>query len=106
MNEAAHLAGFFFVDEVKRIEVLDFGGNGTRKAGRIEAGNLRDAALAGQQIPPDLRAGVAHPADEAHSSNDDSTAQVLFAAFRVCVDVVNGVLDGLDLLGFFVGDFD
>src|SRR5690349_18012887 len=106
MNEAAHLAGFFFVDEVERIEVLDFGGDGACKASRVEAGNLRNPALAGQQIPPDLRAGVAHRTDEAHSSNDDSTAQLLLAAFRVCVDVVDGILDRLDLLGFFVGNLD
>src|SRR6185312_10721360 len=32
--------------------------------------------------------------------------KLLLAAFRVCVDVVDGILDRLDLLGFFVGDLD
>src|SRR4029077_999845 len=63
MNEAAHLAGFFFLDEIQRIEVLDFGGDSAGKPGGIKTGNRCDAAFAREEIGPGLRARVSHRAN-------------------------------------------
>ena len=46
MNEAAHLLDFFFLDEVQRIEVFDFGGDGARVTCSVKPGNGGNAALA------------------------------------------------------------
>ena len=46
MNEAAHLLDFFFLDEIQRIEVLDFGGDGACVTCSIKAGNSGNAAFA------------------------------------------------------------
>ena len=83
VDEAAHLAGLFFVDEEERIEVLDLGGEADGVAGEIEGLDLGHAALAGQQAFPDLRRGFADPADEAEAGDDDATLLHVFyfAAF-------------------------
>src|ERR1035441_10728606 len=39
VDEAPHLAGFLLVHKVQRVKVLDFRGEGDRKAGGIEAMN-------------------------------------------------------------------
>ena len=65
MDEAAHLAGLFFVDEEERIEVLDLGGEADGMAGEIEGLDLGHAALAGEQAFPDFGGGFADSADEA-----------------------------------------
>ena len=60
VDEAAHLLNFFFLDEVQRVEVLDFGGDAGTRA--VEASNWvmrADAALARQQLLPDLFSCVA-----------------------------------------------
>ena len=48
VDEAAHLLDFFFLDELKRVEVMDLGGDLTGKGGRVESGNAADTALAGE----------------------------------------------------------
>ena len=48
VDEAPHLARFFLLDELQRIEVFDFGGNLAGKGGGVEAGDTLHAALAGQ----------------------------------------------------------
>ena len=49
MNKAPHLARFFLVDELERIEVLYLGGDLAGEGGSVEAGNPLHAALPGQQ---------------------------------------------------------
>jgi len=39
VNEAAHLLDLFFLDEVERVEVFDFGGDGAGKVGGVEMRN-------------------------------------------------------------------
>jgi hypothetical protein len=64
MDEAPHLARFFFVHEVERVKVLDLGGKGDREASGIEALNGSHATGAGQKLPPNLGSGVAHTAHQ------------------------------------------
>src|SRR5947209_11995682 len=106
MNEAAHLLNFFFLDEIQRIEVFDFSGDGAGEAVRVEAGDRSNATLAGEKIRPGLRTGVAHRANQPQPRNDNPTAQWLLATFRVSIDVIDGVLHRLDLLRFVIGYFD
>ena len=55
MDEAAHLAGLFFVDEEERVEVLDLGGEADGMAGEIEGLDLGHAAACRRAGPPRLR---------------------------------------------------
>src|SRR5947209_14196884 len=73
VNEAAHLAGLFFFDELKRVEVLDLGGEADGMAGEIECGDLGHTALAGHEAVPELRRGITDPADESEAGYDDTT---------------------------------
>ena len=75
MNKARHLARFFLLDELQRVEVLDFGGDLAGKGGGVEAGNALHAALAGEQCLPNFVGVVADGADEADSGDDDATVQ-------------------------------
>ena len=81
MNEAAHLLDFFFLDEVERIEVLDFGGDGAGETRGIETCDLSHAALTGEQIRPDFSTGISHRANEAQTSDDNSTTQAYLPPF-------------------------
>ena len=81
MNKAAHLFDFFFLDEIERIEVLDFRGYGASKAGRVKPGDRSYAALACQEICPGLGTGVAHRANQAQSRDDDPTTQAYLPPF-------------------------
>ena len=71
VDEAAHLAGLFLLDEQQRVEVLDLGGEANGVAGEIEGLDLGHAAFAGQQAFPDLGCGLADAADEADAGDDD-----------------------------------
>src|ERR1035437_8099012 len=71
MDETAHLARLFLLDEDERVEVLDLGGDAHGMAGEVECLDLRHAAAACQQALPDFRRGFADPADEADSGDDD-----------------------------------
>ena len=82
VDEAAHLAGLFFVHEEERVEVLDLGGEADGMAGEIEGLDLGHAALAGQQAFPDLRGGFADPADKPEAGDDDATL-LLHACFTL-----------------------
>ena len=73
VDEAAHLAGLFFIDEDVGVEVLDLGGKADGVACEIVGGDLRHATLARDQAFPDLRRSVAYTADKAHARNDDTT---------------------------------
>ncbi len=82
VDEAAHLAGFFFVHEEERVEVLDLGGEADGVASEIEGLDLGHTALAGQQALPDLRGGFADPAEKPEAGYDDATLlHFLLAAF-------------------------
>ena len=59
VDEAAHFLDFFFLDEIQRIEVADFGGDLAGKGGSIERGDAADAALARRQSLPDCAGGIA-----------------------------------------------
>ena len=52
VDEAAHLLQLFFLDEIQRIEILDFGRNLAGKLGGVEVGDPAHAALAGEQARP------------------------------------------------------
>ncbi len=107
MDEAAHLAGLFFVHEEQRVEVLDLGGEANGVAGEIEGLDLGHTAAAGEKTLPDLRGGFADPADQAKAGDDDATLlHFLLGRLLVLFDVIDGVFDGLNLLGILVGDLD
>ena len=83
VDEAAHLAGLFFVDEEERVEVLDLGGEADGMAGEIEGLDLGHAAAAGEQAFPDLGGGFADPADEADAGDDDATPLLVLHGLRL-----------------------
>jgi hypothetical protein len=76
MNEAPHLARFFFVHKVQRVKVLDLGGKGDREASGVEALNGSHATGAGQKLPPDFGSGVAHTAHQTESGDYDSAGRL------------------------------
>src|SRR5207245_9822409 len=73
VNEAAHFAGLFFVDEDERVEVYDLSGEANGMAGEIEGLDLCHAALTCEQALPDFRHGIADPADKAEAGDDTAT---------------------------------
>src|SRR5690349_14955747 len=64
VDKAGHLLQLFFLDEVKRIKVPDFGGNLTGEVGSIELRNAPHTALAGMEVLPYLLRGITHRADQ------------------------------------------
>ncbi len=106
VDEAAHLAGLFFVDKEERVEVFDLGGESDGMTGEIEGFDLGHAALSSQQTVPDLRGGFADPAEKPEAGYDDATFHFLLCRLLVLFDVIDGVFDGFNLLGIFVRDLD
>ena len=74
VDEPAHLAGLFFIDEEQGVEVLHLGGEAHGMAGEIECLDLRHAALAGEEALPYLGNCPADTADEADAGDDDARA--------------------------------
>src|SRR5215469_10463826 len=81
VNEAAHFLGFFFLDELQRVEVLNLSGDLAGMIRGVELSNLRNTTLPCQQVLPDLFGGVAHPADQSNAGNDDPSCQTYFPPF-------------------------
>src|ERR1700761_3940307 len=106
VDEATHLSGLFFVDEEKRIEVLDLCGETDWMAGEIKGFDLGHTAAASHKAFPDLRGGFADPAEQAKAGDDYATMLHCLLGLLVLFDVVDGILDGLDLLGIFVRDLN
>ena len=67
--------------KLQRVKILDLAGDLAGELGGIEMGDARHAALAGEQVPPRLLGGVAHPANHAHTGDNDSAAQTYFPPF-------------------------
>ncbi len=84
VDEAAHLLNFFFLDEVQRVKVADFGGDLARICGCVKGGNTVDAALSRQQRGPHLGGGVTERADHADAGNNDSACQITCLPWRAC----------------------
>src|SRR6185437_7122835 len=105
VNKARHLARFFLLNKIQRVKVFDLCRDLTGVFRGIEVGDLVDTALAGEQVPPDFLGAVAERADQANAC-DDNPAHLLFTRLGVLANVVDGVLDGADLLRVLVGDFD
>ena len=97
MDEAAHLLQFFFLDELQRVEILDFSRDLAGELGCIKLRDACPAALACEQVASDLLRGVPHPADQTNASDYDPSRQ-LPSAFRVLSCVINRILRGADLL--------
>ena len=102
MDEAAHLLQFFFLDELQRVEILDFSRDLAGELGCIKLRDACHAALACEQVAPDLFRGVPHPADQTNASDYDPSRQLL-SAFRVLSDVINascavGILSASSLI--------
>ena len=121
------------VQHAARIEVLDLGGDARGQPRRIERADGSDAGSAGDEALPARGHVVAEGRQHAHPGHDHATpghptdllsplapARTPPAALRprcwsppprpclllVGVDVVDGVLDALDVLGLLVGDLD
>src|ERR1035441_6577921 len=106
VNESPHLARFLLVDELQRVEILDFRGEIDRVARGVESRDWPDTAGTCQQLAPDFLRGVANSTDESKACNDDAASHWLFACLSILFDVIDGILDGLDLLGVFVGNLE
>src|SRR5262249_48901328 len=92
VDEAAHLFDFFLVDEIQRVKILDLSGNLAGEIGRVKTGDPGYAALSCDNIFPNLGARVAYAADQAQTSNNNPSCQLL-PAFRMLTDIVNGIFD-------------
>ncbi len=107
VDETAHFASLFFVHEEEGVEVFDLGGETDGVASEIKGFDLGHAASTCQQTLPDLRGGVANPAEKTEAGYDDTTLlHFLFCRLLVLFDVVDGILDGFNLLGILVRDLD
>src|SRR6185437_5159602 len=105
MDEAPHLLHLFFLDEVQWVKVLDFGSDLAGMAGDVKVCDLPYATASFNNALPDLGAGVPNAADHAQAGYDNPSGQLL-AAFRVLVNVIDGVLHGADLFGVLIGNLD
>src|SRR5690242_3996385 len=85
MNEAAHFLQFFFVNELQRIEILDFGGDLGGKLRGVEVGNACYAAFARQQAGPHFWTGITHAADQSHAGDDYAASHGHASIFRFIV---------------------
>ena len=75
LNEPAGFLQFFFFNPIQRIEIADFSGDTAIKSGGIKMGDGANAALAGEQIAPDLFGPDAASADQPNACNDNSAIQ-------------------------------
>ena len=105
VDEASHFLGFFFLDEVQRVEVLYLGGDLAGKVGGVKLGDARHPTFAGEKVLPRVFRGIAHATDQAQTGNNDPSTQLL-PAFRVLPNVVDGILHGADFFRIFIGNFN
>src|SRR5438067_923293 len=114
---AAHL---LLVHESSGVESLDLTGDAARQILRVEARDGPYATLAGDRRLPRLLRADPQRGDQPDAGDDDSAFDSVHASlngsrgsgkppaaarlFLVLVDEVDGVLDGLDVLGFLVRD--
>src|SRR6185312_2409573 len=105
MNEAPHLLHLFLLDEVEGVKVLDLSGDLAGVAGGIKVSDFAHSAFAFNNAFPDLGAGIANAADQAQTSNNNTSGQSL-PAFRVLVNVIGSVFHGADLFRILVRNFD
>ena len=74
VDEGVHLLDFFFLDELRRIEILHLGGNLRIVSARIESRDSADAGLAGAKgLPRLVYAGTkrCHQAKTGHYHTSD-----------------------------------
>src|SRR6202047_1600210 len=83
LNEPARFLQFFFLDPVQRIEIADFSGDAAIKSGGVKMSDGADAALACQQIAPDLIGPNATTADQPNACNDNSAVQKELLLYRL-----------------------
>src|SRR5262249_24275366 len=75
MDKDIHLLYFFFLNELERIEVLDFAGNADWEAGNVESGYGAERAAASQEIGPHFFFSVAGAADKADPGYNHTAIQ-------------------------------
>src|SRR5260370_36988742 len=73
MGERAHLARFFLLNVVERIEVFHFARESRWKVARVKLRDRPCAALAGHQAAPGRLSRVAERSYQTQASDDDST---------------------------------
>ncbi len=84
LDEDVHLLDVLLVDELQRVEVLDFARDARRELGGVEPGDRADAAPSRAERFP-VRAGPdAERRHEADARHDDSPAQTASATFSCC----------------------
>src|SRR6185312_101358 len=105
MNEAPHLLHLFLLDEVQWVEVLDLGGNLAGMIAGVKLGDLCHPAFSRNNTLPDLSAGIANAADQAQTSNNNTSGQSL-PAFRVLFNVISGVFHRANLFRVLVRNLD
>src|SRR5688572_22658148 len=71
LNKDVHLLDIFLLHELKRIEPFHFTRNPRGERGRVEAGDLSDAALAGRQGAPVRLGSDAYRRHQPDAGDDD-----------------------------------
>src|SRR6202041_3730396 len=82
MDEAPHLARFFLVHKIQWIETLHLSRERDGKSRRIEAGDRRHSALAGQQVVPDFGRGFTYAAEQPDARNNHPSCQLTYCLSR------------------------
>ena len=112
VDEAAHLLDFFFLDEVERVEVLDFGCNLAGELGSIKRCVSRSNCSNCTPLLPASKffqtSSVVLPTPQIKPIPVTTTRrrQIYFPPFAVLSDVVDRVFHGADLLRVLVGNLD
>ena len=75
VDEAPHLARFFFLHKLQRIKILDFSGESDWKTGGVKTLDRGHTADPVHQALPHFRCGVAHTADQPQAGDYDSAGQ-------------------------------
>ena len=75
VHEPRHLLDLFFVDEIARIEILDFAGDAAIMPFRVKKFNPADAVLSGFDASPSLFRADSQTTDETDTSHYNSTRQ-------------------------------
>src|SRR3954471_14206658 len=92
VDESSHLLDFFFLDEFERVEIFYFGrdlagelGNIKKRAVNffelVDLGDSAYAAFTCKQVLPHFFRSVTHSADQADSSDYDTSCQIYLPPF-------------------------
>src|SRR5438552_2385334 len=114
LQDVVHAAGLLRLDVLADVEVAHRPADAHRECGHVEARHRSDAALPAEDGVPGRLHGAPDRGHHAKTRYDDTALAHTIPVWRLIesglaaalVDVVDGLVDGGDLLGILVRDFD